>query len=125
MPRVLDIGNCVPDHAAIRGMLEKCFHADVLQADAAHDAMAILRKDPVDLVLVNRKLDIDYSDGLEIIKQIKADPKLSAIPCMLITNYPDQQQVAIAAGAEPGFGKKELYADTTQSRLKKLLAPTS
>ena len=120
MPRVLDVGNCVPDHAAIRGMLEKCFHAEVLQADGASDALAVLRRQSIDLVLVNRKLDVDYSDGLEIIKQIKSDAKLASVPCMLITNYADQQQVAVAAGAEYGFGKKELYADATQQRLKKV-----
>ena len=34
----------------------------------------LCESEPFDLVLVNRKLDSDYSDGLEIIKQIKADP---------------------------------------------------
>jgi CheY-like chemotaxis protein len=121
MPRVLDVGNCVPDHAAIRGMLEKTFRADVVQADGPSDALAALRKEPFDLVLVNRKLDQDYSDGLEIIKQIKADGKLANLPCMLITNYPDQQQVAVKAGAEYGFGKKELYAPETHERLAKFL----
>ena len=38
--RVLDVGNCVPDHAAIRGMLEKVFCADVVQADGLSDASA-------------------------------------------------------------------------------------
>jgi two-component system, chemotaxis family, chemotaxis protein CheY len=119
--RVLDVGNCVPDHAAIRGMLEKEFHADVVQADGTSDALAALRNQSFDLVLVNRKLDQDYSDGLEVIKQIKADAKLRSVPCMLVTNYPDQQQLAVAAGAEYGFGKKELYAGETQSRLARFL----
>ncbi|HEY2415913.1 MAG TPA: response regulator [Pirellulaceae bacterium] len=119
--RVLDIGNCVPDHAAIRRLLETTFRADVTQVDDGPGALAALRKEPFDLILVNRKLDIDYSDGLEIIQQIKAHPKLAAIPCMLITNYPDQQQLAVAAGAEPGFGKKELHTDQTKSRLAKFL----
>jgi hypothetical protein len=30
--RVLDVGNCVPDHAAIRRLLETTFHADVVPA---------------------------------------------------------------------------------------------
>lgn len=102
-------------------MLEKTYRADVVQADGLSDALAALRQEPFDLVLVNRKLDQDYSDGLEIIKQIKADNKLAAMPCMLITNYPDQQQVAVAAGAEYGFGKKELYAAETHVRLAKFL----
>src|SRR6476469_7096339 len=119
--RVLDVGNCVPDHAAIRAMVEKNFDAEVVQTDGPRDALAALREGVFDLVLVNRKLDQDYSDGLEVIKQIKADPKLSAVPCMLISNYPDQQAIAITAGAEYGFGKKELYADETRSRLAKFL----
>jgi two-component system, chemotaxis family, chemotaxis protein CheY len=121
--RVLDVGNCVPDHASIRAMLEKAFQAEVIQADGLAEALGALRKEPFDLVLVNRKLDHDYSDGLEVIKQIKAAPKLSAVPCMLITNYPDQQQLAVAAGAEYGFGKMEIHSDQTRSRLARFLTP--
>jgi CheY-like chemotaxis protein len=123
--RVLDVGNCVPDHAAIRGMLTKSFGAAVSQTDGADDTLALLRNEPFDLVLVNRKLDQDYSDGLDIIKAIKADPQLANTPCMLITNYPDQQQAAVAVGAEYGFGKKELYADSTHQRLFKFLNQAS
>jgi two-component system chemotaxis response regulator CheY len=123
--RVLDVGNCVPDHAAIRGMLQRSFGAEVVQVDGPDDALAALRKEPFDLVVVNRKLDQDYSDGLDVIKAIKADAKLASVPCMLITNYPDQQQTAVAAGAEYGFGKKELQSDETQARLAKFLSPKS
>jgi CheY-like chemotaxis protein len=123
--RVLDVGNCGPDHGAIRRMLEKTFDAEVVQADGLDDALAALRQGPFDLVLVNRKLDQDYSDGLDVIKAIKADAKLAPAPCMLITNYPEQQQVAVAAGAEYGFGKKELHNDQTHARLAKFLSVPS
>lgn len=120
--RVLDVGNCGVDHSAIRAMLEKTFRVQVEQADGASDALATLRNEPFDLVLVNRKLDQDYSDGLDVIKQIKADPKLAVVPCMLITNYPDQQDFAVFAGAHRGFGKKELYTDETRDRLARFLS---
>ena len=74
-----------------------------------------------DLVLVNRKLDVDYSDGLEIIKQIKADPELAKVPTMLVTNYPENQAEAVAEGAEPGFGKLSLDADETRANLARFL----
>jgi len=120
--RVLDVGNCGVDHSAIRGMLEKTFAAEVVQAHGPDDALALLRGQPFDLVLVNRKLDQDYSDGLEIIQQIKADAKLAQVPCMLVTNHPEQQELAVAAGAVIGFGKKSLYADVTRERLATFLA---
>jgi len=68
--RVLDVGNCVPDHGAIRAAITRDFDAEVRQAHGPDDTLAALHADHFDLVLVNRKLDQDYSDGLEIIKQI-------------------------------------------------------
>lgn len=120
--RVLDVGNCVPDHAAIRSMLERNFGAEVVQAHGSTDALDLLGRQHFDLVLVNRKLDADYSDGLPIIESIKGNARLASVPCMLITNYPDQQAVAVAAGAEPGFGKKALHTPETQTRLAKFLS---
>ncbi len=123
--RVLDIGNCAPDHAAIRRMIESHFTATVEQAHEADEALARLRAEPFDLVLVNRKLDVDYSDGLAIIQQIKADPMLCEVPVMLITNYPEHQQQAIASGAIPGFGKLALQSSATVERLRGILGGVS
>lgn len=120
--RVLDVGNCVPDHAAVRRLMEDTFDAEVAQAHGPEDALKMLRQGHFDLVVVNRKLDRDYTDGLDIIKAIKADAELAPVPCMLITNYPDQQQVAVEAGAEPGFGKKSLHSEETHARLAKFLS---
>lgn len=119
--RVLDIGNCSMDFGAISGMLRKQFAAEVVQCHGPDDSLDALRHGQFDLVLVNRKLDQDYSDGLDIIHAIKADPQLAAVPVMLVTNYAEYQEQAIAAGALPGFGKKQLYDETTQERLGKLL----
>ena len=118
---VLDVGNCAPDHAAIKKMLCANFSVDVLQTHGAQDTLQLLRRQPVDLVLINRKLDMDYSDGTEILKQIKADPQLQSTPIMLITNYDEHQASAVARGAELGFGKLSLNAAETQQRLASLL----
>lgn len=120
---VLDVGNCGPDHAALSAMLRKGFDAEILQADQWNDTKAILQSHSVDLVLVNRKLDIDYSDGIEIIRRMKSDPVFQAIPVMLITNYPEYQQVAVGLGAEYGFGKLELQTPETKARLARCLCP--
>jgi CheY-like chemotaxis protein len=119
--RVLDVGNCVPDHTAITRFLTAKFDCEVLQADAGDDAMATLAKGGVDLVLVNRKLDVDYSDGVEVIRRIKADPRTAAVPVMLITNYPEHQTAAQALGALRGFGKLEFNKPETLERLQPIL----
>lgn len=119
--KVLDVGNCGPDFHAIKSMVETQFGAKVLRADGPEDALEILHREAIDLVLVNRKLDRDYTDGLEVIKQIKADKAVSSTPIMLITNYEDHQQTAIAAGAVHGFGKLSLGSSDTIARLKPYL----
>lgn len=119
--RVLDIGNCGPDHAAIRAYLTRNFDCEVVQVDDAAGAFAELKAAPFDLVLVNRKLDIDYSDGIEVIRRLKSDPVIAAIPVMLVTNYPDHQDLAVAAGALRGFGKLEFGKPKTRERLAAVL----
>jgi CheY-like chemotaxis protein len=123
MPKqVLDVGQCAPDHAAIRRLLEKNFDVNVVRAHELADTLESLRQRPFDLVLINRKLDIDYSDGMAILESIKADPQLAATPVMLVTNYPEHQQAAVEAGAEYGFGKNELAAAATIEKLKPFLS---
>ena len=109
------------DHGAIRSLIERSFKAEVVQAHGQDDALDLLGKERFDLVLVNRKLDQDYSDGMDVIAAIKTQPEHAAVPCMLITNYPEHQAAAVAAGCEPGFGKKTLHDPATHERLKKHL----
>ena len=118
---VLDVGNCPPDFAAIRDLVEGHFDAKVVQAHSATDSVQTLENQTVDLVLVNRKLDQDYSDGIDVIRRIKSDPSLKSAPVMLVTNYEDHQQLAIDAGAERGFGKLTMSDAATIERLAKYL----
>jgi CheY-like chemotaxis protein len=122
--RVLDVGQCGPDHAAIRRYLTRHFDCEVVQADAAVDALAHLKSGRFDLVLVNRKLDVDYSDGLDVIRQIKSDPSTADVPAMLVTNYPEHQDAAVAAGALRGFGKLEFELPETRDRIAAVLSKT-
>jgi len=114
---VLDVGNCSFDHGAIRRLIEGRFDAVVLRAHGPEDALAALANKSVDLVLVNRILDRDGSDGIELIRQIKSNPALAELPVMLVSNYEEYQEKAIQAGAERGFGKAELEAPETLERL--------
>ncbi|MFN0053349.1 MAG: two-component system response regulator [Planctomycetales bacterium] len=122
MPKqVLDVGQCRPDHAAIRRLLESRFACRVTQADHLEGALRQLRGTAFDLVLINRLLDGDGSDGLEVLRAIKADPALASVSVMLVTNYPEYQEQAVADGALPGFGKAALNAPETIQRLAAIL----
>jgi CheY-like chemotaxis protein len=115
--RVLDVGQCGPDHFSIRSYLTRHFDCVVVQVDDAAGAIAELKGGQFDLVLVNRKLDIDYSDGVDVIRALKADPRAAAVPVMLVTNYPEHQEAAMAVGAVRGFGKLEFGDPATRTRI--------
>lgn len=123
MPKqVLNVGQCGPDHATIRHYLDHHFDCQVMQAHGPKDTLDLLRQRPFDLVLINRKLDADYSDGIEVLHAIKADPELASVPVMLITNFPEHQQAAVEAGALRGFGKLEYDRPETREKLAAVLA---
>lgn len=119
--RVLNVGQCVPDHGSITRFLQSVFDVHVEKIDSQADALDRLRKGPCDLVLINRKLDADYSEGTEILKLIKSDPALAHVPVMIVTNYPEHQDNAVALGAVYGFGKNELGASDVVARLEPYL----
>ncbi len=121
MKKVLDVGNCAMDHGAIRQLIESNFNAEVRQAHGADDALSALRHGDFALVLVNRKLDRDYSDGIEVIRQLKADAELATVPVLMITNYAKHQDAAIAEGAKRGFGKSDLSHANTLETLRQFL----
>ncbi len=121
LKRVLDVGQCGPDHAAIRNYLTRNFDCEIVQVDDAAAALALLKAAPYDLVLVNRKLDVDYSDGVEVIRALKADTATESVPVMLVTNYAEHQDAAVAAGAIRGFGKLEFESAETRAKLASVL----
>ena len=114
---VLSIGQCRPDQAAITQFLKANFDVNVLTAALPAESLELAREQDVDLVLINRKLDADYSDGMDILATLKADQNLQAIPVMLVSNFAEWQEKAVEAGAVRGFGKAELNSPDVVERL--------
>ena len=118
---VLSIGQCRPDQAAISHYLTSHFSARVLTADLPTDAYQLIGSQSFDLILVNRKLDADYSDGMEIVRNLCTDEATAEIPVMLVSNFAEWQEKAVEMGAVYGFGKAELNRPETKQRLSKIL----
>jgi CheY-like chemotaxis protein len=120
--RVLSIGQCAADHAAISRVLADQFQAAVIPVDNEEQAALELRRAPVSLVLVNRIFDADGRSGLEFIRRWKEQEPHIAI--MLVSNYEDAQTDAREAGAVPGFGKAALGQPHMLDRVRPYLAET-
>ncbi|QGJ70000.1 Response regulator PleD [Planctomycetales bacterium 10988] len=123
--KVLDVGQCDYDHANITAFINKFAEAEVVRTHGLEDSLSQLKSGDFDLVLINRKLDRDHSDGMPILKAIKTDPELQDIKVMLVSNLADAQREAEAAGALPGFGKAEYHKPESAAKVKDALAEPS
>jgi two-component system chemotaxis response regulator CheY len=119
--RVLSLGQCGADHAAISWTLRSSCGAEAVPAGTPEEALTLLRDEDFDLVLVNRVLDWTGNSGVDFISRLKANPDLKDIPVMLVSNYDDAQRQAVSAGALPGFGKGALRSPATTAMLRKVL----
>lgn len=121
MKKIMSVGQCNPDHASIKNFLEKNFECQVKRVDSTDEAISILEKESFDAVLVNRKLDIDYTDGTILIQKMKSNPKFASIPIILVSNYPEYQEEAMKMGAVMGFGKAEIGSEKAVSAVRNAL----
>lgn len=120
--RVLDVGQCDFDHSNISSLLREHFGATVDRAHLANDALELLQENQYDLVLINRLLDRDHTEGTVLLETIKSNEQLKETTVMLVTNFEDHQQRAVESGAALGFGKAELDKPETIQRLSEFLA---
>ena len=102
------VGHCGPDSYMLRSAVKYAVPGADVHMITDQDALNDLIEKGVDLLLVNRMLDglFDSGAGVELIGSLhRTHPQ---VRCMLISNYPESQREAEAAGARAGFGKAEV-----------------
>ena len=120
--KIVLVGHCGPDSSFLRITVGKAYPgAQVVSAD---DDATLGRHlgDGIDLLLLNRQLDYGFheDEGVALLKRLRAIyPNLRA---MLVSNYPDAQAAAVAEGALPGFGKRELNTPRVAELIREALA---
>jgi two-component system chemotaxis response regulator CheY len=116
MPTFVLVGHCGPDTYLLKNAITRAVPgASVVSADDPSSLASQVNSGGI--LLINRTLDgaLGTDSGVELIAELA---KSDAPPTMmLVSNYAGAQQDAIAAGALPGFGKRDVYAGETAARL--------
>jgi two-component system chemotaxis response regulator CheY len=120
------VGHCGPDSSYLRMTVMKAAGtgAQILMADDDSELKDALEQG-VDLILFNRELGYGFQDkmGVDAIKRLRSShPNLKT---MLVSNYADAQAAAVANGALPGFGKREIGSARVIEVLKDALTVTA
>ena len=115
------VGHCGADSYSISNAVRRAVPgAAVVSADEPGALDRQIKNGAV--LLVNRVLDGGFhtDSGVELIESLASrQPKPRML---LVSNYADAQQAAVAAGALPGFGKSELGSARTSDQLRSLAA---
>ncbi len=78
--------------AILSGFLQKEFQ--VLAVQSADQCIEILKRTPVDLVLLD--LLMPETDGLAALREIRADPAVAKVPVVVLTAWDDARALAEA-----------------------------
>lgn len=95
----------VDDSATARMFIRRCLEiagfreAEIIEAENGRNALEQIRQAPVDLLLTD--LTMPVMDGTTLLKWIKANPKLAAIPVLVVSSAgnPAKEQELLGLGA--------------------------
>jgi len=125
MKKVVLVGHCGADSSYLRIAVASAGPAVSVVSVDDEESLGTALAAGAELVLINRILDwgFDEQEGVALISRLRrTHPNLKT---MLISNYADAQQAAVAAGALPGFGKREIGTAKVKQLLQGALAETS
>ena len=120
--KVVLVGHCGPDSSFLRIAVSRVGKdVQVLSADDGKELNRALEAG-VDLLLLNRQLDYGFDDdeGIAVIRKLR--PSYPNVKMMLVSNYAEAQAAAVAEGALPGFGKRELGTPRVAELIREALA---
>jgi CheY-like chemotaxis protein len=88
------------------------------EASNATEALELARRDKPDLVTLD--IMLAGRNGLDLLEELRRDPRLRAVPMIVLTASPEREDAALAAGADRFF-MKPFEPDELKSTVEELL----
>ena len=103
----------------VRTLLKELGFSNVEEAEDGREALAKLREGQFDLVVSD--WNMPNLDGLEMLKQIRADDALKHLPVLMVTAEAKKENIIAAAKAgASGYVVKPFTAATLEEKLTKI-----
>jgi two-component system, chemotaxis family, chemotaxis protein CheY len=114
----------VDDFSTMRRIIKNLLHdlgyANVTEADDGNTALPILQQGAIDFLITD--WNMPGMPGLELLKAVRADAKLKAMPVLMLTAEAKREQIVEAAQAGVnGYVIKPFTAVTLKEKLDKIL----
>ncbi len=103
----------------VRNLLKELGYANVDEAEDGAMALSKLKNDHFDFVISDWNMPV--MDGLEMLKNIRADAALSTLPVLMVTAEAKKENIIAAAQAgASGYVVKPFTAATLDEKLTKI-----
>ena len=118
--RILVVDDSFTTRTLERSILEAHGYRVFVAVDGV-EALARLRSEPVDLVISD--IQMPRMDGITLVTEIKADPRLRAIPVVLVSSMEtaEDQERGLAVGADAYIVKRRFDHEELIATIRQLL----
>ena len=104
----------------VKNLLNDLGYANVVEADDGTSAWPLLQAGGIDFLVTD--WNMPGMPGLELLKQVRADPKLAKMPVLMLTAEAKREQIIEAAQAGVnGYVIKPFTAITLKEKIDKIL----
>jgi two-component system chemotaxis response regulator CheY len=104
----------------VKNLLNDLGYANVVEADDGTSAWPLLQAGGIDFLVTD--WNMPGMPGLELLKQVRADPKLAKMPVLMLTAEAKREQIVEAAQAGVnGYVVKPFTALTLKEKIDKIL----
>jgi two-component system chemotaxis response regulator CheY len=105
----------------VKNLLQELGYSDITEADDGNTALPLLKAGSFDILITD--WNMPGMAGLDLLKAVRADEKLSKMPVLMLTAEAKREQIVEAAQAGvSGYVIKPFTAITLKEKLDKILA---
>ena len=118
--RVLIVDDFATMRRILNNILKQLGFKNIMEADDGTTALEVLEKQKIDLIISD--WNMPKMTGLDLLKKVRADGKLSKLPFLMVTAEAQKQNVieAVQAGVS-NYVVKPFTAEAISDKLKKII----
>ncbi len=117
--RILVVDDFSTMRRIVKNLLGGLGFTNIVEADDGNTALPILEKGGIDFLVTD--WNMPGMQGIELLKAVRANPKLAALPVLMVTAEAKREQIMLAAQAGVnGYVVKPFTADTLKEKVDKV-----
>ena len=103
----------------VKNLLKDLGFKNIVEADDGKTALPILQEDKIDFLVTD--WNMPGMTGIDLLKEVRADPKLVNLPVLMVTAEAKREQIILAAQAGVnGYVIKPFTAATLKEKIDKI-----